>query len=349
MNILITGGAGFVGSNLAIYFRQKGHYVTVMDNLVRRGSELNLNEFQDWGIDFIHGDVRNKEDFEHLKYKPEIILDTAAQPAACTGYDNPTFDITNNYLGLLNVLEYARDCKAGLIFWSTNKVYDGNLVNALSVREGKTRWNTSMDWRGFGESTSIDGGCHSIYGLSKVCADLTCQEWAKSFKMPVIINRWSCLAGERQFGKSEQGWVAWFVMAGIFNLPVNLYGWQGKQVRDVLFIKDICELIEKQIAHIHEPGLCGQVFNVGGGMGNNVSLLECISQIENILGKKIKSHYVDEVRKADQCVYISDITKVRNTFNWMPQVKMEEGLIQIIDWVEKNADKLQRLYKHPTS
>ena len=336
-NILITGG-GFVGSNLAIHLSKK-HKVTVMDNLVRRGSEFNIPLFKERGIEFIHGDIRNKEDFPKHAY--EFILETAAQPSACTGYSNPMFDITNNYLGLLNVLEYARGCGSNLIFWSTNKVYDADFVNHNELKEGKARWLEKCESEGISEQWKIDGGNHSIYGLSKVCADLTCQEWRSAFNMNIVVNRFSCLAGVNQFGKSEQGWVSWFCVAAILGLPVELYGWEGKQVRDVLFMPDLCSLIDIQMKNIHKAS---SVYNVGGGKFCNTSLLECIALIEEITDKKIKWSYNKNVRTADHCWYVSNIDKVKYELKWEPKIGMREGLTDIIDWVIKNEDKLRGLY-----
>lgn len=341
-NLLITGGSGFIGSNLAFHLSHQ-HRITVMDNLVRRGSELNVPKFKDYGIEFIHGDIRNSEDLNHLKIKFDIILETAAQPAACTGYDNPVFDITNNYLGCLNVLEYARRTAAKVIFWSTNKVYDGDRLNAMPRKEQSSRYVWKhKGFKGISENYPIDGGNHSIYGLSKVCADLTCQEWAKAFDMPIIINRFSCLAGPGQFGKSEQGWLSWFVIAALFNLPVTLYGFKGKQVRDVLFMPDILDLVDRQIKAIDKYR--GEVFNIGGGQTVNTSLLECIDTIERLTDKKIKWSYDKNARKADQCIYISDIKKAKDHFKWIPKVGMEEGIVAIIDWVNKNEKELRQLY-----
>jgi CDP-paratose 2-epimerase len=347
MRCLITGGAGFVGSNLALDLNTKGNEVTVMDNLVRRGSEFNLPLFSKAGIKFIHGDIRNKEDFDHLNGKFDYIFETAAQPAATSGYDNPAFDITNNYIGCLNVLEYARKKDSNLIFWSTNKVYCGEKLNAIPREEKPTRYQwkniKGRNTNGINENFSIDGGDHSIYGVSKACADLTCQEWSKAFGMNIIINRFSCLAGPGQFGKSEQGWVTWFVIAALFGLPITLYGFHGKQVRDVLFMPDILDLVDRQIDEIYTQA--GNVFNIGGGNKITTSLLECIDTIERVTGKKMKWSYSDEQRKADQCIYISDISKAKKAFDWEPKVKMEEGIEQIVTWVNSNERKLKQLYK----
>lgn len=342
MNILCIGGAGFCGSNLAIHLSKQGHKVTVMDNLVRRGSELNIPKFKDYDIEFIHGDIRNPEDLGHLPFRFDVILNTAAQPAACTGYYNPLFDINNNYMGCLNVLEYARRTGSKIIFWSTNKVYSGEAINKLKLRELKNKYQFSNNGYSIPEDFSIDGGSHSIYGVSKACADLTCQEWAKAYDMPIIVNRFSCLAGPGQFGKSEQGWVTWFVIAALFNLPVDIYGFNGKQVRDVLFVPDMLRLIDIQIDNIDKYK--GHVFNCGGGSKVNTSLIECIDLIEKLTDKKIKWYYKKEQRKSDQCVYISNISKAKSLLGWEPKVGMKEGIISIIDWVNNNEKELKKLY-----
>lgn len=339
MRILIIGGMGFIGANLCQYFAFGGDTVVAFDNLVRRGSELNIKSLKKIGIEFIHGDTRNPEDLNHLSGKFDVILDTAAQPSACTGYSNPTFDITNNYLGLLNVLEYTRKTNSKLIFWSTNKVYSGEHINTISLQETKTRYTSNVL---IAEDTPVDGGSHSIYGLSKLCADLTCQEWSKAFDIPIIINRFSCLAGPGQFGKAEQGWITWFVIAALFNLPIDIYGYKGKQVRDVLFMSDIIRLIDLQIREL--PNLRGEVFNVGGGDRINTSLLECISLIEKLAGKNIKKTIHNKIRTADHCVYISDIARVTLFFKWYPTCSMKEGIEDIIRWVKYNQKELKWLY-----
>ena len=341
--ILITGGAGFVGYNLAVHLKNKGHTVMVMDNLVRRGSEINMPKLYEQGIGFTHGDIRNKEDFNNhpalrsIEY--DVILETAAQPSACSGYRNPIFDITNNYLGLLNVLEYARQSKSKVIFWSTNKVYDADYVNLNPLIEKETRWEEECEGEGISEAYQIDGGNHSIYGLSKVCADLTCQEWSKAFNMDIIVNRFSCLAGQNQWGMSEQGWISWFCIAAILGLPVTLYGWKGKQVRDILFVPDLCKLIDIEIES-KETG----VFNIGGSKFCNASLLECIVLIEKLTGKRIRWDYEDKARTADHCFYITNIQKARSLLKWEPIIGLKQGVQEIIDWVIINEKLLRRMY-----
>lgn len=337
--ILILGGAGFVGANLAIYLNQIGHRVTVVDNLVRRGSELNLKEFRKKSIRFIHGDIRNPEDFSKFG-KHEVVLLCAAQPSA-TNYSNPTFDITNNTIGVLNTLNYCMSYGAGLIFWSTNKVYSAEHVNSDNLREEATRYLfKDLSFIGYNESTPVDGAQHSIYGVSKIMADLLCQEWANAFSIPCIINRFSCLTGIRQWGLPEQGWFSWFAIAKEFNLPIEIFGFNGKQVRDCLYITDLQELISKQIDALGNKQYYGEVFNVGGGIKNTISIIEAV----NYLDKKKHTLYHDQARRADHAIYISDITKVSNEFNWKPKVDPYQSYEEILEWVRSNKKKLRKLY-----
>jgi CDP-paratose 2-epimerase len=342
MKILIIGGCGFVGSNLALYFKDLGHTVTVMDNLVRRGSEFNMQEIVQHGIKYIHGDIRCKEDFVQLGIQ-DIVLECSAQPSATDGYDNPEFDFTNNTVGLYNVLEYARKYAHGLIFWSTNKVYSGDKINALPVIEKETRYEwADKEYKGINENFSIDGGQHSIYGMSKAMSDLAVQEYHDAFGLSVIVNRFSCLAGPRQFGKCAQGWVAWFVIAAMFKLPLNIIGWKGKQVRDVLYIDDVCSLIASQIMSI--DNVAGKVYTVGGGKKNAVSIVEMINIINNTVDSNLILNRVVGPRKADHCVYISDISSVKNDFDWEPRINIESGIINIKHWTEENYEKIRWLY-----
>ena len=195
MDILVTGGCGFIGSHVALHLREKGHKVVVLDNLVRRGGERNIAGLEHHGVSFLHGDVRNREDIENLPSGIELICDTSAQPSVVTGYTNPVFDINNNGFGAIQILEYARPRHIPLIFWSSNRVYGADRLNALPRRESPTRFDYDTDaWNclpveqrpagfhpvhGVSEDFSIDGGQRSIYGLSKLIADAACQEYSR--------------------------------------------------------------------------------------------------------------------------------------------------------------------------
>jgi len=333
--VLITGGAGFVGANLALYLSESGYEVTALDNLVRRGSEYNIERLKNNGVTFIHGDIRNKEDLVGIR--ADVVLECAAQPSAIDGYNNPRYDFTNNTFAVMNLLEFCREQGAGLIFWSTNKVYPLSSIMKGRIIEMQDRLVSDhlID-----ENTPLDGGDRSLYGCSKVMADLMIQEWADAFDIPAVINRFSCLAGPWQWGKSEQGWVSWWIIAHRLGLPLQYIGFRGKQVRDVLFIPDLCRLIERQIETI-TPG--AKVYNVGGSHYSSMSLVECTQIAQKITDNVVPISYTLEARRADFPVYISDTTKLERELGWYPKVFIEEGMEQIDRWVVDNIDLLAQL------
>lgn len=358
MHILITGGAGFVGSELAVRLTEKNHRVVVMDNLVRRGSESNLDKLARHGVTFVHGDVRNAEDFENLPSGIEFVCDTSAQPSVVSGYSNPVFDITNNSLGVIRVLEYARIRHCPLIFFSTNRVYVVDRLLELPRREAATR----MEWdaeawkqipaevrqRGFdpahgvSEEFAVDGGQRSIYGLSKLLADAACQEYAQAFDMPIVVNRFGVIAGTGQFAKLDQGWVVWWAIAHYFKLPLKYIGWNGKQVRDILFLDDVCALVELQMSQMER--FRGDIFNLGGGAANSLSLREATELLEQKLGYGTTFTMEDSVRKADLPIYFTDNRKAARILKWQPKVSMNEGLEQILAWIRANETTLRTRY-----
>jgi CDP-paratose 2-epimerase len=338
--ITCLGGSGFVGANLSWYFRARGHDITVVDNLVRRGSECNLSGFNALGIKFRHGDVRHIEDWGDIK--ADVVLHCAAQPSATAGYDNPLFDLSNNLLGTMTVLEYCRRTGAAMIYWSTNKTYSGDKINAIPYVEKPTRFEwADSSYPGINEDFPVDGPEHSIYGCTKLCGDLLCQEYHNAFGVKTVVNRFSCLAGERQWGMAAQGWVSWFVIAAELGLPVTFEGFGGKQVRDVLFVRDVCRLVEMEIEQIDK--VAGQVFCAGGG-NINTSLIECVSRIERITGKRIKTDIIDAPRRADHRIYISDISKARKILGWVPLTAMDDGIRGIVEWVRANKFQLLGMY-----
>jgi len=352
MKILILGGAGFMGSNLASHLNRSGHSITVMDNLVRAGVEYNLPTFHKESIQFVRGDIRCVEDFNKLDGGYDVVLLLAAQPSA-VNYSNPTFDITNNTMGVLNTLEYIRGSGAGLIFWSTNKCYSGEVCNAIPYFEKAKRFEwlaqdpSTHYWGwsplGFNEDLSIDGKDRSIYGVSKAMADILIQEWSDAYDIPSIINRLSCQSGPNQFGMAEQGWVTWFAIANELGLPIEIFGFEGKQVRDNLYVSDLCQLISKQIEKL--SNYRGEIFNVGGGRENSLSLLEAIDTIEGLTSKKfsnIKFHQKE--RRADQRIYISDISKVSEEFGWVPTISPYESYRLIVEWVKEHKEILGELH-----
>jgi len=357
--ILITGGCGFVGANLAVYLAERDYNVIAFDNLVRRGSEMNLTRLHQAGVKFVHGDVRCEEDLKGLPYL-DVIVNTAAQPSAIDGYNNPTFDLTNNTIGTLNLLDMCRDRGfKGMIQFSTNKTFSAEMINRPPRHEAETRWiwneerNHPWPWwdcdKGISErSAPIDGGDHSIYGLSKVMADLACQEYADAFDLRLIVNRFSCIAGTHQMGKTSQGWVTWWAIAALLNRPVTYIGWNGKQVRDVLFIEDLCRLIHLQIDAITdwESDLPHTVYNVGGGRDNTLSLREATAYMQELFPSWNPDPFIiNEPRRSDHAVYISDLDRVCTTFGWEPTIGVREGLESIARWVVDNRSILTGLYE----
>jgi len=358
LKILITGGAGFVGSELAVRLAGKNHSVVVMDNLVRRGSESNLERLGRHGVTFVHGDVRNPEDFDNLPSGIEFLVDCSAQPSVVSGYTNPVFDITNNSLGVIRVLEYARTRRCPLIFFSTNRVYVVDKLLALPRREGASRiewdanaWNNiaeALRPRGFdplhgiSEEFAVDGGQRSVYGLSKMIADMACQEYAHAFDMPIVVNRFGVIAGTGQFAKLDQGWVVWWAIAHYFRLPLKYIGWSGKQVRDVLFLEDVCSLVELQMSRIAE--FRGSIFNLGGGADNSLSLREGTALLERKLGHGTQIGDEPAVRKGDLPIYFTDNRKAARVLGWKPQVSLDQGFDRILEWIRQNEAALRARY-----
>jgi CDP-paratose 2-epimerase len=359
LKVLITGGCGFLGSALGLYLQERGHRVVAMDNLVRRGSESNIEILQNHGIQFVHGDVRCAEDFASLPDGIELICDASAQPSVVSGYGNPMFDLTNNTIGVIHVLEFARERSCPLIFCSTNRIYSADRINALPRREKPTR----LDWdpaawlklpaecrppgfhpeHGVSEEFSLDGAGRSIYGVSKLMADVVCQEYADAFDIPIIVNRLGVISGAGQFGKADQGWVVWWAVACWFGLPLKYIGWGGKQVRDILFVNDVCRLVELEMKEIKR--LRSGVFNAGGGAANSLSLLEATQLLEKKVGRSMSMSHEETPRKADTVIYITDNRKVERILGWKPLVSLDQGIDSILSWIAENESTLSRRYR----
>jgi CDP-paratose 2-epimerase len=358
LNVLVTGGCGFAGSHAALHLQAKGHKVSVLDNLVRRGSERNIDALERRGVSFFHGDVRNPEDFANLPAGIELICDAAAQPSVVSGYTKPLFDVTNNGLGAIHVLEYARLRRIPVIFWSSNRVYGADRLNALPRREASARFEYDVDaWNhlpvdqrppgfhpvhGISEEFSIDGGQRSIYGLSKLIADAACQEYAQAFDLPIVVNRFGVISGIGQFGLPDQGWVVWWAVAHWFRLPLTYLGWQGKQVRDVLFVEDMLTLLDLQMTRLST--FRGEVFNVGGGAANAISLREATCAMQEISSRSTVVTQSDEARRGDVVLYITDNRKAARHFAWQPQTDLRTGFRRIFEWIRQNEDELRVRY-----
>jgi len=358
LHILVTGGCGFIGSHVALHLREQGHRVSVVDNLVRRGSEQNIPELTRHGVAFFHGDVRNPEDLANLPAGCELICDASAQPSVVIGYSNPLFDITNNGLGAIHILEYARTRRIPMIFWSSNRVYGADRLNALPRRETPTRLEYDVDaWErlpegqrpagfhplhGISEEFSIDGGQRSIYGLSKLIADAACQEYAHAYDLPIVVNRFGVISGQGQFGHAEQGWLVWWAVAHWFQLPLTYFGWQGKQVRDILFVEDMLELLDLQIKQIAR--FRGETFNLGGGRENSISLREATKSMQEISSRSTSILEEEKARRGDIALYWTDNRKAARELGWQPRTNLSAGIERIFEWICKNEADLRFRY-----
>jgi CDP-paratose 2-epimerase len=331
--ILITGGAGFVGCNAARFFGARNWNVTVLDNLSRRGTDKNLAWLRDGTtFDFAHVDVRDRAAIDRVMAtgRFDAIIHLAAQVAVTTSVTDPSTDFAVNAFGTFNVLDAVRlHCpEAVFIFASTNKVY-GKIAAAGSELRGN-RYVYVDRPHGISETEPLD--FLSPYGCSKGAADQYTLDFARMYKIPATSFRQSCIYGPRQFGVEDQGWVAWFAIASMLGRDITIFG-DGKQVRDVLHVDDLLHAYE---AVIRAPEkIAAEAFNVGGGPGQVLSLLDLLDLIERRLGRKVPVKW-DDWRPGDQQVYISDIRKLDRLRGWKPEISVGAGITQLIDWVAQN-------------
>jgi len=330
--IMLTGGAGFIGSNMSEYFLKRNWEVIVFDNLVRVGVEENADIILDMGAKVVRGDVRNTEDFVGLP-KVDAVINLAANPGIPWSIANPVYDFKTNSLGALNVLEYANKVGACVIQASTNKVYS-DALNDIPLKKVGTRYEYPMLYsKGVNEYFPVDGlgRPHSPYGCSKLAADIYAQEYNTTFDTPTAICRMSAIYGPRQFGVSEQGWVVHFMNCKKYGIPLEIFG-DGLQVRDCLYIDDLCRLYYQLVTEMDK--FRGSVFNVGGGPSNSLSVLELIQWLDKKDGEPLSISFKDW-RVADHKVYISDISRVNRHTGWKPEIGIEEGLQKTWEWVNR--------------
>lgn len=341
IRILVTGGAGFIGSHIAEYYAKKKEEVLVFDNLSRPRilGKCIGNPLYNWNylrnnypnIKLIKGDIRDFNELKETGKHVDVIIHTAAQVAVSTSLKDPRTDFEINALGTFNVLEVARLNDSTVILCSTNKVYGEN-VNKIPVIEKETRYEYA-DPRyknGIPEDFPIDLTAHSPYGCSKLTADIYAQDYAHTYGLKTAVFRMSCIYGERQFGVEDQGWVAWFVIATLTDRPIIIYG-NGKQVRDVLYITDLVKAFDAFI----NSKLKHEVFNIGGGPENTLSLLELLILLRKLTKRKPNVRFSDW-RPADQKVYISNNKKAIRLLRWKPQISPEKGVKKLVKWVSEN-------------
>ena len=335
MKYLITGGCGFLGSNIASQVLKNQDSLIVYDNLSRIGGDKNLQWLKSIGdFKFVKDNTNNFDAISQVikSEKPDVIYQLAGQVAMTTSIANPRLDFETNTLGTFNVLESVRQFSPNsvVVFSSTNKVYGD--FEYLDYIETPTRYICKQFPNGFDESVNLD--FHSPYGCSKGAADQYMLDYARIFGLNTVVFRHSSMYGARQFGTYDQGWISWFCQKAVetkqnpqseFTISGN-----GKQVRDVLHADDMIKLYLSAPKHIDKAK--GQVFNIGGGISNSLSLLELFTLLEQELNIKMKYTKLPP-RESDQKVFVADITKASKTFDWKPQVSKETGIRRMLDWV----------------
>lgn len=348
-NILITGGAGFVGSNLCLKLKEKypSSKVIALDNLMRRGSELNLPRLKKNNVTFVHGDIRNKEDLE-LDKDIDLIIECSAEPSVLAGINStPNYLLNTNLLGTINCLEIARKYKSDFVFLSTSRVYPIKEINNLTYKEKETRFELSEEQnvpgvssKGISEHFPL-GQQRSLYGATKLCAEHLLQEYIGTYNIKGVVNRCGVIAGPWQMGKVDQGFITLWMAQHIFKGSLSYigYGGKGKQVRDFIHIDDLFNLIDIQLNNINLYNR--QTFNVGGGRENSVSLLELTKLCEKITGNKIKISSVEKNRATDIRIYLTDSSEIENLSKWKVRKNLNDTLKDIYSWIKKNKELLK--------
>lgn len=336
MKYLVTGGCGFLGSNISSEILRLGHDLVIFDSLYRFGSAQNLDWLKSQGeFEFVHGDIRNINDVERTikVHKPDIIYHLAGQVAMTTSIADPRMDFEVNAGGSFNLLNAVRlySPASTIIYSSTNKVY-GDLEQ-FSYEETETRYECINKPQGFDESVTLD--FHSPYGTSKGCADQYMLDFSRIYGLKTVVFRHSSMFGGRQFATVDQGWVGWFtkkaveIKNGTAKEPFSISG-NGKQVRDLLYASDCVALYLKAAEEINS--IKGQAFNIGGGIDNSSSLLELFQLLEQQLDIRMEYKQLPP-RESDQRVFVADIAKAQKLIGWKPLVSKSEGVSKMIDWV----------------
>ncbi len=350
-NILITGGAGFVGSHFALSLARlyPETRIVALDNLKRRGSELNIPRLTAAGVHFVHGDVRNPEDLSTIG-PVDLILECSAEPSVLAGRDgSPAYVVSTNLIGTVNCLEIARRHAADFIFLSTSRVYPVREISSLKYTENETRFELSTDQevlgaseRGISEEFPL-GKTRSLYGATKLASELIIQEYIAMYGIKGVINRCGVITGPWQMGKVDQGVVVLWVARHIFKKSLSYIGYDGtgKQVRDFMHVDDLFDLILLQLHNLEDYN--SEVYNVGGGTKNSFSLLELTRACEQVTGNTIEISSVAENRPDDLPIYLSDSTKIRAKSGWKPKKNLTQTVTEIAQWITENKETVSRI------
>ena len=340
--ILVTGGAGFVGANLCLALAEQGAKVVGLDSLKRRGSELNLARLREAGVAFVHGVVRERGDLLGLE-PVEAIVECSAEPSVLAGMGSGAdFVVQTNLIGAHNCLELARRDGAQFVFLSTSRVYPVAALSGLALREGETRFELEVEQpvagaseHGIAEDFPL-GGARTLYGATKLAAELLVAEYADSFGVPVVIDRCGVIAGPWQMGKVDQGVFTHWLLAHRLGRPLTYigYGGTGKQVRDLLHVDDLCDLIREQLGD--PAGWDGATVNVGGGVAGSLSLLETTELCRELTGAEVPIEPVMDARLGDVPLYASDCRALFARTDWRPARSPRTILEDTLEWIEAN-------------
>lgn len=353
MNILITGGAGFVGSSLAISLKQTypSYRVLALDNLKRRGSELNLKRLKEAGVEFHHGDIRNKEDFDSLP-AVNAVIEASAEPSVLAGLNGtPDYLINTNLVGTINCLNYSLKHKADFIFLSTSRVYPIRTIETLNFEEKETRFVLSgqqpvggVSAKGIAEDFPL-AGARSLYGTTKLASELIIQEYNEFYGLRTVIDRFGVITGPWQMGKVDQGVMVLWIAKHFFRQELGYFGYggTGKQIRDMLHVADLFRLVDWQLHHIDQVN--GEIFNAGGGWESSASLQELTEICREVTGHTIPIKSVPETRTADIRLYVTDNTKVTARTGWAPKAGIRQIVEEIAVWLEENERELAPILK----
>jgi CDP-paratose 2-epimerase len=348
--VLITGGAGFVGSNLAVSLasRHPEWEIVVLDNLYRRGSELNLPRLQEARIEFVRGDVREPEDLARVA-RVDALIECSAEPSVMSGVDGDTgYLVHTNLTGAYNCLELARRDGAFVVFLSTSRVYPVEPQVELRLEEAETRFEIAAEQAvpgvspaGIAEGFPLEGA-RTLYGATKLAAELLIEEYRSGLEVPAVIDRCGVIAGPWQMGKVDQGVFTHWMLAHHFGNPLSYigFGGKGKQVRDLLHIEDLVELVERQLLAPAEWD--GRTVNVGGGRECSLSLLETTAICRELTGNEVPIEPVEQTRAGDVPIYLSDCTKIFGLDEWRPRRSAEQVLADIHQWIAADPERIAR-------
>lgn len=347
--ILITGGAGFVGSSLAVYLRtaRPSASVTALDNLHRRGSELTLARLAAHGVTFVHGDIRVREDIEAAG-PFDVMIECSAEPSVHAGYSSePSYVVGTNLLGTAACLEAVRRNKAALLFLSTSRVYPIVPLRSLPLEEGPSRLFVpdtagGTGWSAGGISADFPlKGHRTLYGATKLASELLVDEYREMYGMPAIVTRFGVVAGPWQMGKVDQGFVSLWAARHLWGerLSYTGFGGEGKQVRDVLHVADLCDLVAAELDHVTEWS--GRIFNAGGGPSRSLSLRELTALCEARTGRTLTWGQVPDTAPADIPYYVTDNREVTETTGWAPSRTTDVLLDDVFEWLRAGERELR--------